>query len=55
MKTMLDRKVYRSFPKVTLHERFTVAISIKLINHEHKKNKTLVTLETDGYYAYLSI
>ena len=42
MKTTFDRKVYSLFSKVTLHDRSTVAISIKLINHEHKKNKTLV-------------
>ena len=39
---MLDRKVYRSFSRVTLHEHSTVDNSVKLINHEHKKHKTFV-------------
>ena len=42
IKTTLDRKVFRSFSRVTLHEHSTAAFSVKLINHEHKRNKTLV-------------
>ena len=42
IKTSLDRKVYRSFSRVTLHEHSKVQISVKLINHEHKRDKSLV-------------
>ena len=42
IKTSLDRKVYRSFSRVTLHEHSRVKISVKLINLEHKSDNSLL-------------